>query len=335
MKKLKPREWFLIAFPTLLILGALFTQLRPDATRALLWRFFPPHRFYVEKIEFPQLTPYEVSRGYDTKVLVVLNHGGERPAWWNKQNSSMARQIPNQLGEMKNGQWQAIPRNLAQISEPHYDMTRDRYLATCYLALSRIPPSDEPLLLRSQTAIGLWDNQPESAVVPFDAVVRTPQQIIKVPPVSRQPAIRLDRVLVTYFSDADAKRLRDDVEVTAIFSRVQSVPLFTGNQVSSPILYDDKGRELPVGLSGGMLLDIFQKSQKHATATKPDTLYSATYGFRLGAKRASRITLKNSETYRGTWPLEFSIDLKPTTPPIRKTRTIQTSFTQRAAPIKP
>ena len=337
MKKLKPLEWFLIAFPTLLILGALFTQLRPDATRAILWRFFPPHRFYVEKIEFAPLIPYEVSRGYDTKVLVVLNHGGARPKWWNAQTGWVSKDLAGQLFEEDQKTRPQIAKRDVSTFDPSFDAERDRYVASYSLRLASLPRTSSALMLRSKIGVGLLDKKLESAVVPFEIEVRAPQQIVTVPPVSRQPAIRLDRVLVTYRSDASTKRQSgDDVEVIAIFSRIKDVPVFSTDAVRMATLHDDKGRHFSIGVSGGgSLRDNSRDYLNGAVVSEPGTRFFLQYSFPLSAKRASHVTLRDTPSYLGSWPLEFSIDMKPTTLPIRKTRTIQTSFTQRPAPIEP
>lgn len=91
--KLKRREMLLFAVPSLLLAGALAAQFRPDAVRRVRERYFPPNHFFIEKIEFPPPTPYEVSQGHDTKVLVVMNYGAPRPTWWDAQNSWMSQYV--------------------------------------------------------------------------------------------------------------------------------------------------------------------------------------------------------------------------------------------------
>lgn len=337
MKKLKPREWLLILFPTLLLLGALMTQLRPDATRAVLWRFFPPHRFYVEKFEFETLTPYEVFHGYDTKVLVILNYGGSRPAWWNKQSTFISPQLDEQLIQQNGAARKAIRKNIVQAGEPQYDLKRDRYISTYFLHLSKIPRSESAVWLRSKNGVGIWRNKLQSAVVPFEIVVRAPQQTVAPPKVLQRPALRVERVLVTYLSAAESKTIFNyDVRVRVVFRRDTKVPVFEGNIGSNFSLSDEKGKELSnISGSNGGLADAFTSYEDDVKSVRPDTLYFEDYRFSFGKNPPPKVVLSSWQALKGTWPLLYKT-VVPTphdkTSNRKKSRTIEAAFTQRVAP---
>ncbi len=332
MKKLKRREMLLFAVPSLLLAGALVAQFRPDAVRRVREHYFPPNRFFIEKIEFPPPTPYEVSQGYDTKVVVVMNYGSPRPAWWDAQNGWMSQYHAGQLSFKRRNRLLPIRTSDVYAWEPGYDKARDRYTARYYLNLAKIPKSDSSVVLQSKLGVGIWQTKLVSPVLPLSCEVRAPKKIVRVPIVPRQSGLSVEKFLVTYLSVAESKSLGgDDMQVRIVFKRepVVAVADDADSHGATPTLTDEKGRDVSTSVIFRGFKDAFQGWDDKVTATKADTRYYVEYDFKLSTPQPARILFKCSQSFKQGWPLSISAVVptpKQTTINRKKSLTVEVPF---------
>lgn len=313
MKKINRREMLLFAVPAILLAGALVAQFRPNAVKQIRKHYFGPNTFFIEKIETSTLTPYEVSQGYDTKLLVVMNYGAPRPAWWNAQNGWSRQDHAGQLSFKKGIRLMPIKNSNVYAGEPHYDKERDRYIAPYYLKLAAISKSEDSIVLQSKLGVGIWQKKLVSPVLPLSCEVRAPKKVVRVPVVSRESGLSLERFLVTYLSAAESRGLGEDVQVRIVFKRKPGVVVPTnsnsyGDSSSDfPVLTDEKGRNVPTPAGSYRWLDdAFQRGDSRVKATTPDTRYFVEYGFKFSKPQTSHILFKGRQSFKDLWPLSFS-----------------------------
>jgi len=330
MKNLKRREILLFAVPSLLLAGALVAQFRPDAVRRVREHYFPPNRFFIEKIEFPSPTPYEVSQGYDTKVLVVMNYGSPRPTWWDAQNGWSSQYHAGQLA-FRRGNYLAPVRNSDVYAwEPRYDKARDRYTARYYLKLAKVPKTDSSVVLQSKLGVGIWQKKLVSPVLPLSCEVRAPKKTVRVPVVSRQSGLSVEKFLVTFLSAAESKSQGgDDMQVRIVFKRepVVEVADDADSHGDTPTLTDEKGRDVSTSIGFHGLEDAILSWDNQVKATKPDVRYFAEYDFKFSGPQSKRIFFKCSQSFKEGWPLSVSAVI-PT--PLQATANRKQSLTLNA-----
>ncbi len=309
MKKINRREMLLFAVPAVLMAGALVAQFRPNAVKRLHSNYFPPNIFFIENIEPSTLTPYEVSRGYDTKLLVVMNYGAPRPAWWNVQNSWSSQYHAGQLSFKHGTRLTPIKNSDVYAWEPHYDKERDRYISRYYLKLATIPKSESSIVLHSKLGVGIWQKKLVSPVLPVFCEVRAPKKVVRVPLVSRQSGLTLERFLVTYLSAPESKSgSGDDMKVRIIFKREPgvAVPADADSPGGSPTLTDEKGGAVSTSVSFPGLKDAVLDWDSSIKATQPDTRYFVVHDFKFSKPQPKRLAFKSSQSFKNLWPLSFS-----------------------------
>lgn len=309
MKKLNRREMLLFVVPAILLVGVLVAQFRPDAVRRVREHYFPPNRFCIEKIEFPLPTPYEVSQGYDTKVVVVMNYGSPRPAWWNAQNFWSSQYHAGQLSFKQGNNLAPVRNSDVYAWEPRYDKARDRYTARYYLKLAKVPKSDSSVVLQSKLGVGIWQKKLVSLVLPLSCEVRAPKKTVRVPVVSRQSGLSVEKFLVTFLSAAESKSQGgDDMQVRIVFKRepVVAVADDADSHGDMPTLTDEKGRDVSTSIGFHGLEDAILSWDNQVKATKSDTRYFVEYGFKFSKPQTSHILFKGRQSFKDLWPLSFS-----------------------------
>lgn len=332
MKKLKRREMLLFAVPSVLLAGALVAQFRPDAVRRVREHYFPPNHFFIEKIEFPPPTPYEVSQGYDTKVVVVMNYGSPRPTWWDAQNSWMSQYHAGQLVFKRGNNLSPVRSSDVYAWEPRYDKARDRYTALYYLKLAKVPKSDSSVVLQSKLGVGIWQKKLVSPVLPLSCEVRAPKKTVRVPVVSRQSGLSVEKFLVTFLSAAESKSQGgDDMRVRIVFKRepVVEVADDADSHGDMPTLTDEKGRDVSTSVIFRGFEDAILGWDNQVKATKPDVRYFAEYDFKFSGPQSKRIFFKCSQSFKEGWPLSISAVVptpKQTTINRKKSLTVEVPF---------
>ncbi|HVF85328.1 MAG TPA: hypothetical protein VM821_05055, partial [Abditibacteriaceae bacterium] len=309
MKKINRREMLLLAVPAILLVGALVAQFRPNEVRRTREHFFPPNRFFIEKIEFPRPTPYEVSQGYDTKLLVVMNHGWPRPAWWDAQNSWSSQYHAGQLAFQRRNSLAPVRNSDVYAWEPKYDKARDRYTARYYLKLATVPKSDAGVVLQSKVGVGIWQKKLVSPVLPLSCEVRAPKKAVRVPIVSRRAGLSVEKFLVTFLSAAESKSQGgDDMQVRIVFKRdPEAVIIADGDSHGAmPTLTDEKGRDVSTSVGFYGLEDAFLGRDDKVRAARADLRYFAQYVFNFSGPQPARIFFNCSQSFKDGWPLSVS-----------------------------
>lgn len=209
--RLKPQEVLLMVLPVG-VLAVIGIWMRGKSGPTL--QMSGPFKFIVEETKFEPVTALEASSGYNTKLVVVLNHEGSTPAWWgggslgttgcgigsdpHKPEQFESRKKPGcwiSGGALTYKEEQVIksyhrPDRTSPMSihAPHWDEKRQRYKMKFNMALNEVPEKVGEVTLKGALAAGL------SATTAFSIVVRKAGEKIPEAKVSRYSPAALDKV---------------------------------------------------------------------------------------------------------------------------------------------
>lgn len=301
---MKRKELFWILLLCLLWIGTLARSQPPTS--------MIPFQIVIEKIEFLPVTPLNWLSGYDTQVVLTLNHKGVAPAWWQQKGLCFYTRLrtPGLFYKSKTG-FVEVPVDLSKrfhhgVEErmASWNKKKSRYEVRFSMRLSDLPKRSEPTVLRGRISCDDFISAPELEKclgAPFEIVVRQSNQVVVPPQVSHDPMIEIARVEIEKYTPANAAQEKYDTEVR--------------------IYWKDKGRTSDeIGLSGPTDM-VDAKGQTILSSTKELPNFSwasgsnqqgAHYFLRLNAVplKQSNIILKGTHSLYGRWPLQISITLR-------------------------
>jgi len=192
-KSLRDLWWMLV--PVLVLVGAGYAYRNRTGPRVVGPE---PWRLTVEAVSLEELTPLEVSEGWDTKLVVSLGHRGQMPGWWKKSEGARgSRKGTWQVVHSAKGKSRAV--KLPSGASPEvkrwqawYDHADGVYKVQYLTKLEPIPAGDE-LRLRDRVAIV---NNAGRAVCPpvwLDTKIRARGRRTTTPTVSRDTGFVLER----------------------------------------------------------------------------------------------------------------------------------------------
>lgn len=204
---MKRKELFWMLIPCLLFAGAAW-WLRP---REAQWerqeqlrqaQLNKPLQLVVEKVERRAITPGQAQEGYDTQIIVTLNHKGKKPAWWGKISScgesgwTGAGNAGILFYESKNQRRPVFIDSNSQYKmsafyqRPVFNAKTDKYEAQFLMTLRHLPISKDKIVFRSPVAIEDCRPSPAKQLTPavkVNYIIRQPYQKITMPKLSHNP----------------------------------------------------------------------------------------------------------------------------------------------------
>lgn len=315
---MKRREILLMLLPcAFFALAALWMRVR-ETRNASLDRN-GPFRLVIEKIETRPISAKDAASGYDTEVAIVLNHSGQEPKWWGKQNgnfgtggSSSSDPINVHLFYETAGKRRLVkmPPDFKYEAElfywrPGWKSDEKRYEARFFLKLAELPIRAEKTVLRGKVAIEDGSMSPHRklcAPISFSFTVRQANQAIKKPLVSRDPGLTVRRIEIKKFSAAEQKTNGGyDTELNVYtFDHVNKG---SGDSSGGDKLLDEHGKEITNRPGWSM---------SHGVRSEAERRSVLNYQFRLKSipRSEKNVNLKTNYSRADRWPLQIRIPLR-------------------------
>jgi hypothetical protein len=165
-----------------------------------------------EKIEREAPTPYQVWKGYDSRLKITFNHRGPKPAWWGKEpggggSSEGVRLVFEDSGALRPVKLPPDFKRPAKVFlwRPEWDSKTERYQARILTRLADVPPRPNGILAEAN----LFIDDGVKALSPslrLSHPVRDAGEIIKAPSVSRDPGCKVERAGIYAYSLAERER---------------------------------------------------------------------------------------------------------------------------------
>jgi len=278
-----------------------------------------PFALIVQEVQFVPVSPYEVADGYDTKVVVVLDHVGPTPSWWGGSNDNLGvgsyadEALYYQMGVRRQRARPPDSWTAPFLWAPIWDEARQRYVATYLVDLAHVPAHSGPVMLRGHLAVGMmrFQQKPLSPAILVSIPVRRPGQVVFVPPVSHDPMLTIEDVQMTKYTQA--KRVFNggtDTRVLVMLQYSGPVPLINpGCATGYPQLTDDYHHEIvPRSMSYHGMRDLADGSNGKIPRGRR---FQIEYGIQSMPEfaKSKTVTLTDFASAYNNWPLSYHLVL--------------------------